>query len=66
MGRELLEFGDVFVRRVAGGGASGLKTPQPAIVITTMPRARNEDYIVLTLGEAAEVAKAILANLAEE
>ncbi len=66
MGQDIVNLDQVFVRRIAGGGACGFNKPTPAISIATMPRGRNEDTIVLTLDEAKKVAKAILAHLAEE
>lgn len=66
MGTNILEFGDVFARRIGAGTALGFDSPTPAIAISTRLRGRNEDQIVLTLEEARKVAEAILSHLAEE
>jgi hypothetical protein len=66
MGQDILDLDNVFVRRVAAGGALGFDKVTPAICISTTSRARNEDQVVMTLDEAKKVAEAILAHLAEE
>lgn len=67
MGTNILSDDDeITVRRIGAGGASGFPKVTPAFVIATPARARNEDYVVLTLAEAERVCRAILAELAEE
>lgn len=66
MGQDIINLDNVFVRRIAAGGAFGFAKPTPAISIATMPRGRNEDTVVLTLDEAKKVVEALVAHFAEE
>ncbi len=67
MGRTILETdGGVVARIIAAGDAHGFDTPRPAIVIATPSRARNTDYLVLTIDEMKLLADSIMSYLAEK